>query len=441
MTCLDSTSKSLTIELIGTPTTQAQWTVHFATRSGGNFTEGSSDGVTSSITPVTIVSAPSSGDLISIKDITVYNADASSITFVVKLVNGANSRILYRQTLNSLEPWSSLAQKGKDGVAGSTGSVSGASGFIFNESSAPSTATNEAALWVPSSDNLLRFRGESGGTERRIALIDTTGIADNALFYYQSGLLKVIDPPTTTGQFLGWDGSVIQWATPSGGGGGSTDPYAANVVLFLKAIGANNSTTFTDSSTNTKTVTGVGNAKISTTQSKYNGSSIYLDGTGDYLSINTSTDFNLGSDNWTIEFWYYPIGKSDYSAIFCLDGGDYPLSIYHNNTSNSSNPFANVGTNSAWFAANISFSSVTSNTWNHLVLQRNGSSFQSFKNGILISTVTASGAVGSPSTNAFIGTNGVGQAINAYLSHFRITNGVARYTTTFDPETDTYLNL
>ena len=42
---------------------------------------------------------------------------------------------------------------------------------------------------------------------------------------------------------------------------------------------------FTDSSLSNHTVTAVGDATHSTTQSKFSGGSIYFDGTGDYLSI------------------------------------------------------------------------------------------------------------------------------------------------------------
>jgi hypothetical protein len=81
------------------------------------------------------------------------------------------------------------------------------------------------------------------------------------------------------------------------------DPYASNVSLHLKMDGANGSTTFTDSSPNALTVTAVGNAQISTTQSKYNGTSAYFDGTGDYLNLATSTAFGFGTGDYTAECW------------------------------------------------------------------------------------------------------------------------------------------
>jgi hypothetical protein len=62
------------------------------------------------------------------------------------------------------------------------------------------------------------------------------------------------------------------------------DPVFNNVSLLLHGNGTNGSTTITDNSPTPKTVTAVGNAQISTAQSKFGGASIAFDGTGDYLT-------------------------------------------------------------------------------------------------------------------------------------------------------------
>jgi len=50
----------------------------------------------------------------------------------------------------------------------------------------------------------------------------------------------------------------------------------------------------------------VGNAQISTSVVKYGTASMYFDGTGDYLTAPSNPAYNLGSGNFTIEFWVYP---------------------------------------------------------------------------------------------------------------------------------------
>jgi hypothetical protein len=68
----------------------------------------------------------------------------------------------------------------------------------------------------------------------------------------------------------------------------SEDPYYGNVSLLLRGNGTNGSTTIIDSSPSPKTVTAFGNAQISTAQSKFGGSSIAFDGTGDYLDVGSN---------------------------------------------------------------------------------------------------------------------------------------------------------
>jgi hypothetical protein len=84
----------------------------------------------------------------------------------------------------------------------------------------------------------------------------------------------------------------------------SSDPYFANVVLLINGDGSNNSTSIVDSSANPKTLTLGGNTKISTAQNKHGGSSVYYDGSGDYISLPASSELSFGGD-YTIEFWYY----------------------------------------------------------------------------------------------------------------------------------------
>jgi hypothetical protein len=79
--------------------------------------------------------------------------------------------------------------------------------------------------------------------------------------------------------------------------------------------GADNSTTFTDSSPTAHTVTRSGDAKISTTQSQFGGASAYFDGTGDYLTVANSEAFNFGSGDFTIDCWIRPAAVSAH-AIF-----------------------------------------------------------------------------------------------------------------------------
>ena len=69
------------------------------------------------------------------------------------------------------------------------------------------------------------------------------------------------------------------------------DVYYPQTSLLMHFNGTNGSTTMTDNSKNNFAVTAVGNAQLSTAQSKFGGSSLLLDGTGDYLTFASNSQF------------------------------------------------------------------------------------------------------------------------------------------------------
>jgi len=212
----------------------------------------------------------------------------------------------------------------------------------------------------------------------------------------------------------------------------NTDPYANNVVLFLKGDGTNGSTNIIDSSPSPKTVSVFGNTQISTAQSKYGGSSIYLDGTGDYLTANASTDsINIRTNSYTIELWFRSLAAQTQLLFGEINGNLYLQhfnGIYY---------FGDGSTN------NIAISSTLPvNTWTHIAISFNGTTTRLFKDGTQLSSTTS--LLKNYSWDVFaigarLGGSPTGYS-NAYVDSFRITKGVARYTANFNTETDTYLN-
>ena len=77
-------------------------------------------------------------------------------------------------------------------------------------------------------------------------------------------------------------------------------------VLYLPFTGVNNSTAIMDYSYYRTLLTVAGDAKISTTQSKFGGSSLYLDGTGDYIYADGSASkYAFGTGDFSISMWIY----------------------------------------------------------------------------------------------------------------------------------------
>ena len=67
-------------------------------------------------------------------------------------------------------------------------------------------------------------------------------------------------------------------------------------------------------------VTQVGDAVLQTITKKFGSSALTLDGTGDYLSIPDSADWDIfgnNTDNWTIDFWLNTI---DFSVSCAMIG-------------------------------------------------------------------------------------------------------------------------
>jgi hypothetical protein len=231
------------------------------------------------------------------------------------------------------------------------------------------------------------------------------------------------------------------------------DVYRSSTSLLLPFNG-----TMTDCSPTPKTVTVNGNASALgaarfgsyalSLGAAYTGSSTgssfeNTTGTGDWLDISDSSAFNFGSGDFTVELWYYPIQRGNYSKVVGPTGasGDYPFAIYHGLVVNSGNPIAAFGpSTSAWFtnASSISFGAVTDNVWVHLAVVRQGDTFRTYKNGVQQATGTTDSAGQSLGS---ISTLRIGRSGDFYnkclIDDFRVTKGVCRYPsgTTFTPPT------
>ena len=182
------------------------------------------------------------------------------------------------------------------------------------------------------------------------------------------------------------------------------DPNFAFNSLLLHGDGTNGSTTIIDSSPSPKTVTAVGNAQISTAQSKFGGASIAFDGAGDYLSTPDSSAFDFPAD-FTIECHLYAVSWAGNGNIVYFMGqyqvSDYaPVLPFFNNGvpgifANSA-PSASVILNAAGGAA------IPLTTWTHVAWVRSGNRWSVFVNGT--ERLLAASASGTPynSTAPFV---------------------------------------
>jgi hypothetical protein len=233
-------------------------------------------------------------------------------------------------------------------------------------------------------------------------------------------------------------GTVLEYLTMASGvsaGGGSLsgsvtipnlgDPSYSSVSLLLHGEGSNSSTTITDNSNSPKTITITGGAQISTAQSKFGSSSIYLPSSST-IATPSSSDFEFGTGDFTVEFWWYVTTLPTSEARLVNFGG--PANQFLNLAyGNQSWTFSIV--NESVSHVITSSQSVSLNQWHHVAYTRSSNTLYLFFNGTLLGS-TGVGGISTPSTSV---TFSPGPGGSSYFDEIRITKGVARYTSAFSP--------
>lgn len=189
------------------------------------------------------------------------------------------------------------------------------------------------------------------------------------------------------------------------------DTYQNYVVLLSSLTGSNNSTLLRDDVVNVFTFNG--NAVISTSvyYSTLN-SSLYLDGSGDYITVISGGNLSIPGD-FTIECFVYPTTITGNHGIIQINS----LNIVQN---------ANVF---GFYDGSLRCSSavITANNWYHLALVRSGSTVYLYTNGTRsANSYTYSTAVAESRTNNWIGYHSQGY-FQGYINAIRVTRNYCRY--------------
>jgi hypothetical protein len=222
---------------------------------------------------------------------------------------------------------------------------------------------------------------------------------------------------------------LIQATAGAAGAADTGDDDFANVVLLLDGDGtsgdANN--TFTDSSTNGFTVTESGSVVQGSFSPYGNNWSVYFDGSSE---IQTDSTINIGTSNFTIEFWVNWDGQDTDASFVATDG-----------TTGSSWVIRLVSSDLVF--RKVSSTDITTThtmevgVWTHVAVVREGTGTNQVKiyvNGVNVGEGTATDNYGTREINI-----GAGRGSNpnnvGHLSNVRLVVGSAVYTGGFTPST------
>lgn len=185
----------------------------------------------------------------------------------------------------------------------------------------------------------------------------------------------------------------------------------------------------------------VGTAQISTSVKRYGTGSIFINGSGQYLTAPAQPQLAFGTGNFTIECWVNPTGsQQQYAGIYSSRNGTNPVLLCF------SGSFSPVGaTIDGWLTggtvAASSTATITSGSWTHLAFVRNNGVCTIYVNGVAGSTTTTNNAnIDSSLPNIGRDSFASSRYFTGYIDDLRITKGIARYTANFTPPQGPYPN-
>ncbi len=216
-----------------------------------------------------------------------------------------------------------------------------------------------------------------------------------------------------------------------------TTPFTsdANTILLLDYQNAG----ITDATAKTVLET-VGDAKISTAVSKFGGSSMFFDGTGDYLIAPYSQISDFGTGDFTVEFWMNASAAGTYVAVVGTQSipGNSTAGMWRvSNRFNSANGlYFNYTTGSSFIDVTFSTTNYNDGTWRHIAVSRASGSLRAFVDGAQVGSTTSVTQNLTSGQRVNVGWNSQdGQFYTGYIDDLRITRGFARYTANFTPPT------
>ena len=182
----------------------------------------------------------------------------------------------------------------------------------------------------------------------------------------------------------------------------------------------------------------IGDAQLTTAQSKYGGSSMSFDGTGDNIRFQYQPIYDFGTGDFTIECWVYFNALTSNRLLIdrWATANANSWQLYWRSTGTSMTFLVGAST---VLLQDSNASRIVTGQWYHIAVTRSGTTNRLFVDGTIVATATDSTSLTSTlpinlGNQLTTSTN----YLNGYLDDVRITRGYARYTANFTPPTATF---
>ena len=171
--------------------------------------------------------------------------------------------------------------------------------------------------------------------------------------------------------------------------------------------------------------------KITSTETFEKTGSVQFDGSGDYLSLAVSSDFQFGSGDFTIECWAlaFDEGTDDILGIYNTGDNRRTFALRKDQTESMQFLFSSSGTGGTSIASADGIISL--NTWHHYAVIRKDLEYTIYLDGKKVGSRYDSSAIYTNTNDGLRIGSSYNTNFQGYISNLRILKGTALYTSDF----------
>lgn len=220
--------------------------------------------------------------------------------------------------------------------------------------------------------------------------------------------------------------------------GDSSHGYYANIKLLMHFDGADGASVFTDEKGHT--ITPHNSVFLTTDTNKFGGSCLELwQNPSGHLTSAESTDFDIGTQDFTVEMWYFWVsGGGVAHDLFSVCGTAGTWNNKFKLWKNATNHLQAIVYDSAGLATSFACATTVPNSeWVHVALTRESGTYRLFQNGILVNSATPA-LITHDNEGVVIGSDYANSGSTRYIDELRFIIGTAIYSEDFTPQTEEF---